>query len=150
MNRILLSIATAFLFCAAAALAQNSSSQTDSQGSQNSAPTASQQGSSSGMQGSEHAKGEQKLTGCVRSSNGEYMLETKKGKTVALAGQDVSAHVGHTVAVHGSWSSAGASDSSSMGSGSSAKAGKSFNVSSVDMISDSCSADKSGTSGKQY
>ncbi len=146
MNRILLSIATAFLFFAAAAFAQNSTSQTDPQRSQDSTPTASQQGSSSGMQGSDNAtKGDQKLTGCLRSVNGAYMLETKKGKSVSLAGQDVSAHVGHTVTVHGSWSSAGASDSS-MGSGSSAKAGKSFNVSSVDMVSDSCSGDNMGKS----
>lgn len=148
MNRILLAIATAFLFFAGA-LAQNSTSQTDPQASQGSSPTASQQRSSSGMQSSDNAKGDQKLTGCVRSTNGEYMLETKKGKSVSLAGQDVSAHVGHTVAVHGSWNSAGASDSSAMGGGANAKAGKSFNVSSVEMISDSCTGDKSGKSSKQ-
>jgi hypothetical protein len=148
MNRISLSIVTAVLFFAAAAFAQYSNSQTSGRGSQDSTATTSRQGSS-GMQGSDNStKGEHKLTGCVRSTNGEYLLETKKGKSVPLAGQDVSAHVGHTVAVHGTWSSAGSSESS-MSSGSGAKGEKSFNVSSVDMISDSCSADKMGKSSKQ-
>ena len=62
------------------------------------------------------------------------MLETKKGKTVALAGQDVSAHVGHEVKVKGTWES-GMSATSSSNSGSS---GKTFNVTEVKMVSDTC------------
>jgi hypothetical protein len=47
--------------------------------------------------------GEHKLKGCVQSQGGQYMLETKKGKTIALAGQDVSADVGDEVRVKGTW-----------------------------------------------
>jgi len=93
-------------------------------------------------------KGEKKLKGCVQSQGGQYTLETKKGKTVALTGQDVSAHVGHEVSVKGTWesgASAGAGVSSS--SGSAAGSEKTFNVASVDMISDTCGGKSKGSSG---
>ena len=93
-------------------------------------------------------KGEKKLKGCVQSQGGQYTLETKKGKTVALTGQDVSAHVGHEVSVKGTWengASAGAGVSSS--SGSTAGSEKTFNVASVDMISDTCGGKSKGSSG---
>jgi hypothetical protein len=82
-------------------------------------------------------KGEKKMKGCVQSQGGQYVLETKKGKAVPLSGQDVSAHVGHEVAVLGTWGGGSNSSMSSTSSGS-ADSGKSFNVSSVEMISDSC------------
>jgi hypothetical protein len=93
-------------------------------------------GDNSGM------KGEKKMKGCVQSQGGQYVLETKKGKAVPLSGQDMSQHAGHQVAVHGTW---GGSSSSSMSSASSGggDSGKSFNVTSVDMISDTC-----GSKGK--
>src|SRR5204863_1116751 len=87
-------------------------------------------------------KSEKKLKGCVQSEGGQYMLQTKKGN-IALTGQDVSAHAGHEVAVKGTWESGGGSNSSAASSGSS---GKTFNVASVDMISDNCSG-KKGSSG---
>ena len=87
-------------------------------------------------------KSEQKLKGCVQSDGGQYVLQTKKGN-INLTGQDVSAHAGHEVAVKGTWESGGGSNSSAASSGSS---GKTFNVASVDMISDSCSG-KKGSSG---
>ncbi len=62
------------------------------------------------------------------------MLETKKGKTVALAGQDVSAHVGHEVSVKGTWESG----MSATSSGNAGASGKTFNVTEVKMISDTC------------
>jgi len=92
-------------------------------------------------------KGEKKLKGCVQSQGGQYTLETKKGKTVALTGQDVSAHVGHEVSVKGTWESgatAGAGVSSSSGA---AGSEKTFNVASVDMISDTCGGKNKGNSG---
>ena len=90
-------------------------------------------------------KTEKKVKGCVQSEGGQYVLQTKKGN-VNLTGQDVSAHVGHEVAVKGMWESGG-SKSSTASSGSS---GKTFNVSSVDMISDTCKEkekEKKGSSG---
>lgn len=87
-------------------------------------------------------KSEKKLKGCVQSEGGQYVLQTKKGN-VALTGQDVSAHSGHEVAVKGMWESGSGSNSSAASSG---KSEKTFNVSSVDMISDSCGG-KKGSSG---
>ena len=87
-------------------------------------------------------KSEKKLKGCVQSEGGQYVLQTKKGN-VALTGQDVSAHAGHEVAVKGMWESGGGSNSSAASTG---KSEKTFNVSNVKMISDSC-GDKKGNSG---
>ena len=87
-------------------------------------------------------KSEKKLKGCVQSEGGQYLLQTKKGN-INLTGQDVSAHVGHEVAVKGMWES-GAGSSSAASSGTS---GKTFNVASVDMVSDTCKENKKGNPG---
>jgi hypothetical protein len=91
-------------------------------------------------------KGEKKLKGCVQSQGGQYVLETKKGKTVALTGQDVSAHVGHEVSVKGAWESGASAGAGVSSSGSTAGSEKSFNVASVDMISDTCGGKSKGSS----
>lgn len=88
-------------------------------------------------------KSEKKLKGCVQSEGGQYVLQTKKGN-INLTGQDVSAHVGHEVAVKGMWESRAGSNSSAASTGSS---GKTFNVASVDMVSDTCKDNKKGNSG---
>src|SRR5438445_7847682 len=109
MRKISLSICLAFAFFVAAAVAQTAPG--GSQGTQNSSPSMSQPsqqpGSSTqqpgmGQSTSDQNSGnqnqnssEKKLKGCVQSQGGQYVLETKKGKQVALTGQDVSAHVGH-------------------------------------------------------
>ncbi|HZR57563.1 MAG TPA: hypothetical protein VFA74_11865 [Terriglobales bacterium] len=167
MKKISLSLITALFFFVAAAVAQSSPSgasnsqgttgsspamngQTGSQGS--TSPGMDQSGTQSGMSDHQSSnsdmKGEKKLKGCVESQGGQYMLATKKGKTVALSGQDVSAHVGHEVAVHGSWGpSSMSSTSAGTSSSASAESGQTFNVTSVDMISDSCGGkNKSDTS----
>ena len=88
-------------------------------------------------------KAEKKMRGCVQSQGGQYVLEGKKGKTVALTGQEVSAHVGHEVWVKGTWESGGAGAGVSSGASE-----KTFNVTSVDMISDTCGGKNSkGNSG---
>jgi hypothetical protein len=89
-------------------------------------------------------KSERKMKGCVQSQGGQYVLETKKGKDVALTGQDVSAHVGHEVAVKGAWEKGGSMSPTSSGTASSNE--KTFNVSSVDMISDTCGGKSKGKS----
>ena len=146
MKRLSLSVCLAFAFFVASAVAQMAPG--GSQGTQNSSPSTSQPGQQPGgmnqpdnntpqtNQGTANQNaGEHKLKGCVQSQGGQYVLETKKGKTVALAGQDVSAHVGHEVAVKGTWES-GMSATSSGNSGTST--GKAFNVTDVKMVSDSC------------
>jgi hypothetical protein len=96
-------------------------------------------------------KGEKKLKGCVQAQGGQATLETKKGKEVALTGQDVSAHNGHEVEVKGAWASGGSMSQTSSGS----SGEKTFNVTEVKMISETCKGSKekgssnmgSGTSG---
>jgi Protein of unknown function (DUF5818) len=138
MKRALLSLAISVVFCATAASAQ-STPQSDTQGTQSSSPSMSQGSSSSsssgmsqGSQGMGHeTKGEKKLKGCIQSEGGQTVLKEKSGKTVALTGQDLSAHVGHEVAVKGNWAGAGDATAASSGGGQ-------FTVSSVDMISENC------------
>lgn len=125
MKKVSLSTAAALVFFVATASAQYTP-----QTSKESSSPAAQQGStpsSSGMQQGAEAKGEKKLKGCIKSENGKYVLEEKNGKKIELTGQDVSAHVGHEVAIHGS-STPGAT-----------KGAEEFNVTSVDMIADTCS-----------
>jgi hypothetical protein len=125
-----------------------------SQGSSSSSQgTMGSQGSSS-TQGSAATKGEKqhKVKGCIRSEGGSYVLEDGHGKTFALnSTEDLSAHVGHEVVVHGTESAGGGSAVS----GGSAGAGeKTINVSKIDMVSDTCKMGgakhehgKTGTSG---
>ena len=161
MKKLSLSVCLAFAFFVATAVAQTTPS--GSQGSQSSSPSMQQPGqqqpggmsqpdnsSSSaqtdqGMSNQNHnsSSGEKKIKGCVQSQGGQYALETKKGKTVALTGQDVSAHVGHEVEVKGTWEK-GMSAASSGNAGSS---DKTLNVTDVKMISDTCSGKGANHSG---
>ena len=84
------------------------------------------------------AKSEKKLKGCIKADGSAFVLEEKKGKHVSLTGQDLAAHVGHTVVVHGTYAAAsGAGTMTSAGA-----AGDQFTVNRVDMVSSSCSGDK--------
>jgi hypothetical protein len=162
MKKFTLSIVVAFTLCVAAAVAQMAPG-SSGQGTQQSSP------SMSGPQGRQQPgmgqpdqndpmgqtqdqtgnnnrmdNGEHKMKGCVQSQGGQYVLETKKGKMVALSGQDVSAHVGHEVSVKGTWSSASAgmspsSSGTASSSGSASSGERTFNVTDVKMISDTCS-----------
>jgi hypothetical protein len=171
MKNLSLSICLAFAFFVTAAVAQSGTAPGNGQGTTGSSPSmqngpgsqqpgqpgTTQPDNSTGMgqtdqtnpnQNTSAKGGEKKLKGCVQSQGGQYVLETKHGKSVALTGQDVSAHVGHEVAVKGMWeggASAGAGVSSSSGGASGAE--KTFNVTSVDMISDSCGGKHKGSSG---
>jgi len=93
--------------------------------------------------------GEKRLKGCIKSENGSYVLEGKRGKEIALSGSaDLASHVGQMVTVRGVWSggsgasnsSAAASSGSSMGNGMSA-AGGPFMVSKLHMESSNCKTD---------
>jgi len=166
MRKLALSLIIAFAFYVTAAAAQaGGGTAPGSQGRQGSSPGmqqpgatqpgATQPGQSPDMgpgandqTGTSNAKSEKKLKGCVESQNGQYVLMTKKGN-VALAGQDVSAHVGHEVAVKGTWDNSG-SNAAPTASSSSGEAGSkgTFNVTEVKMESDQCklkSKDHSGS-----
>jgi hypothetical protein len=102
------------------------------------------------MNSSDNMKGEKTLKGCIESANGSYMLQEKHGKSAMLSSsQDLSAHVGHMVKVHGMWQAGTSSaNSGSMGSTSSANGGtpdhngQTFMVDKLDMVSTQCKMDK--------
>jgi hypothetical protein len=174
-KKTILSLAASLVFLAAMSYAQSTSGD-QSQGTQGSSPTTQQdpsmgQGTSSGqtsgsttgqepssgqnsgsmgqgsatMNHSSDMKGEKKMKGCIASEGGQYMLQDKHGKSTPLSGQDLSAHVGHEVTVHGTWASGGSADASAASSGSPGGA-KTFNVTNVDMVSESCPASKTKSS----
>jgi hypothetical protein len=166
MKKFTISLVVACTLCVAAAVAQMAPSGSG-QGTQQSSPSMnSPRGQQPGMaqpgndttgqtsqneQTGNTASHEKKLKGCVQSQGGQYVLETKKGKAIALTGQDVSAHVGHEVAVKGMWEKGGSSSMSSTAAGSSGSSAsttneKTFNVASVDMISDTCGKTKEKSS----
>ena len=148
MRKVSLSVCVAFAFFVASAVAQMAPG--GSQGTQNSSPSQTQSGT--GQMGSDQgtsqstqsqSNGERTLKGCVRSEGASYVLETKKGREVALAGQDLSAHVGHEVAVKGTFGSGNGMSSTSSGNAGGAE--KTFNVSSVKHISDTCKGAKTSS-----
>jgi len=76
-------------------------------------------------------KGDKTLKGCIQSQNGGYALEEKGGKMAMLtSSQDLSAHVGHTVKVHGMWQN-GSGSMSSSNSGSTDNSGSSDHMGSM-------------------
>jgi len=159
MKKLLLSMCLACAFFVASAAAQMAPG--GSQGTQNSSPSMQQPGqqqpggmnqpdNSSSAQTDQgtanqnhNSMSEKKIKGCVQSQGGQYTLETKKGKTVALTGQDVSAHVGHEVEVKGTWDKG----MSATSSGSTGASSKTLNVTEVRMISDTCSGKGMSHSG---
>ncbi|HZQ23509.1 MAG TPA: DUF5818 domain-containing protein [Terriglobales bacterium] len=113
---------------------------TSSQGSMGQTGTTGQTGSmgQSSDQGNMGKSGkESKVRGCIRSEGGSYMLEDAHGRMWSLtSSQDLSAHVGHEVVVHGTKSGSG---SSSMSNTSSAgNSAGSITADKIDMVSDTC------------
>ena len=163
MKKVLMCSGTALVFLVASAVAQTSSptdpTTPNTQGTQSSSPSMGQQGATSDpaaqgsmSQGSMSGNStdstmkadKTKMKGCIQSQGGQYILQTKRGKDVMLTGQDVSAHVGHEVTLHGAWEAAGGNTSgmSDTSSANASPSGKSFNVTSGDMISDTCTTGK--------
>jgi hypothetical protein len=172
MRKLALSLIVAFAFYVTAAAAQaGGGTAPGPQGTQGSSPSmqqpgatqpgAAQPGQSPNMgpgandqtgatTNTNSNKDEKKLKGCVESQNGQYVLMTKKGN-VALAGQDVSAHVGHEVSVKGTWDNSGSNNANASPTASSSGEASSkgtFNVAEVKMESEQCkikSKDHSGS-----
>ena len=117
-------------------------------------------GSSSGSQGgsdqgatgmqSEHHKGGNTITGCLQGSQGAYTLKHGNKEIAVTSSEDLSAHVGHQVKLHGSWASAGSSESGSTPTSTGEKGSKdrTFNATSIDHVSDTCSG--SSESGEHH
>ena len=177
MRKLSLSLIVAFALYATAAVAQsgNMGGSAGSQGTQGSSPSgqsgaqtqpgqpggpdmgsgtaapSDQTGSANNNMG-DHSQGEKKLKGCIQSQGGQYVLESKHGKSVMLTGQDLAAHVGHEVKVKGTWESGNASGMSSTSSSTTSASGnsageKTFNVTNVEMVSDTCKGSSKNSSG---
>lgn len=169
MRNLVLSIIVAFAICVTAAVAQYGNAGGNQQSTPGSAPAhpgqtqqpgqppdmgpgASQTEQNGPAANTGASKGEKKLKGCIQSQNGQYVLETKKG-SVLLAGQDVSAHVGHEVTLKGTWENSSSPSNSSptaSSSGSESWSKGAFNVTDVKMESDTCkikSKDNTGHMG---
>jgi Protein of unknown function (DUF5818) len=153
MNKLSLALCLAFAFFVASAVAQMAPG--GAQGTQNTNPGMSQPGQHDTQQpgmdqgqnpnNENRSNQERRLKGCVESQGGQYVLETRKGKAIALTGEDVSAHAGHEVALTGNWEKSGAASNSSTANAGTSE--RTFNVTNVKMISDTCTAKSKGTSG---
>lgn len=158
MRTLVLSVCLAFAFFVASAVAQTAPN-AGSPGTQNSSPTMQQPNQQPGQapgvdqqptadqntNTQSHNNGEHKIKGCVESQGGQYMLATKKGKDIPLTGQDVSAHAGHEVALTGTWEKNNGMSSASTGNAGASS--KTFNVTEVKMISETCKGKTSGNMG---
>ena len=98
--------------------------------SEHSAPSM-QQDSRPGSMASSANRGDKVVSGCLRSKDGKYMLESKHHRTIWLSGsEDFAPQVGHTVMVHGSFMSS--TEVSPPGQVSD------FQVKQIDMVADHC------------
>jgi hypothetical protein len=135
--RKLLLLLSVLLLGACWAVAQDSTSQPNSNSSDASASSA-----SSGQTGSTTAGSATSVQGCLSGSSGNYTLSDKNGNTYQLTGDTakLSEHVGHEVKVTGTSSSA-STPSGGTTAGAAGQAGanaQTLEVSSVKHISKTC------------
>ena len=147
MKRTVLTIAAtlAFGLCALAQQKPSNDPRTAPPGADpNTMPTPQQtpDTASSPQTSASDSKGDKKLKGCLRSQGGSIVLEEKKGKQVALAGSGKifsPLTLGTPSPVHGSYAGAAGAPGTAT---STAGAGDQFTVSRIDLVSETCSADK--------
>ena len=135
--RKLLLLLSVLLLGACWAVAQDSTSQPNSNSSDTSASSA-----SSGQTGSTAAGSATSVEGCLSGSSGNYTLSDKNGNTYQLTGDTakLSEHVGHEVKVTGTSSSAPTTGGGAT-AGTTGQAGanaQTLEVSSVKHISKTC------------
>jgi hypothetical protein len=89
---------------------------------------------------------EQVLQGCISSKGGKYFLRSGDGESVVLSGnQNFGLHLGHNVAVRGTFTSPNTEASKPVDSAS-GKAGEpvhEFTVTKLEIVSENCSSDQS-------
>ena len=133
MRRLVL-LLSVLLLGACWAVAQDTTSQTNSNSSETSA--------SSGQTSSATASGTTTVQGCLSGSSGNFTLTDKNGNTYQLTGDTakLSEHVGHEVKVTGTTSSASASaDGTASGTtGQASGNSQTLEVSSMRHISKTC------------
>jgi hypothetical protein len=104
------------------------------QAQDNTAPSASPTQSADEAQNANGNKSGKTLEGCVKQHGSQYVL-SKGGVATVLTGADVSSYVGQKVRLHGSYSG---SDIGTHASADAGAGGNAFDVTSVDVISDTC------------
>jgi hypothetical protein len=89
-------------------------------------------------------KGEQQITGCIRSENDKYQLESKPRKKIWLSGpMDFAPHSGHTVTVSGSFLNDSNNNATAPANGgtepkAATREGSNFQVTKLEMVSGTC------------
>ncbi len=134
---------------AAASMIQISAIRASAQSSSDNSSHSMQQDSQPASLASSLNKSERKITGCIRSENGKYVVENSPQKKLWLSGpEDLAPQVGHTVVLYGTYlNSTAPANRGKAGQKkpleSSAKAQESnFQVSKVEMVSDTCATNK--------
>jgi hypothetical protein len=150
-----LCILTALFALSWASAQTGGSSQGQTGGSTDQASSTDQQQTKKGMKKG-GKKGETTLTGCLSGPNaeGNYELQHGAKKVEVSSSEDLKAHVGHTVKLHGSYVKAAAMEKGEAGEkGEAAEKGgmkeekgeRHFNATSIDHVSDTC---KGGAMGE--
>lgn len=125
------------------------------QSSTDTPPHSMQQDSQPASLASSLNQGESKLTGCIRSDNGKYIVETKLHKRVWLSGpEDLAPHAGHSVILYGTYlngsipANAARAEQKKSEQPSQARQGNNFQVSKIEMLSDTCASSKAKASDR--
>ncbi|MGA9800562.1 MAG: hypothetical protein WBQ68_16230, partial [Terriglobales bacterium] len=120
--------------------------QASAQSSPDNSPHSMQQDSQPPSLASSLNNGERKITGCIRSEKGKYALEKKGHKKVWLSGpEDFAPHAGHTVILYGTYlngstpANSGQADPNKASQPSASRQETNFQVTKVEMVSDTCS-----------
>ena len=124
---------------------QTSTTQASAQSSPDSPPHSMQQDSQTPSLASSLNRGEKNITGCIRSENGKYVLESQLHKKVWLSGaEDFAPHAGHTVTLSGTYlngsvpANGGRADRKKSSDPSANPQESDFQVTKVEMVSDTC------------
>ena len=130
-------------------LIPTSAIQTFAQSSSDNSPHSMQQDSQPPSLASSLNKGEARISGCIRSDKGKYVLERKLHKKVWLSGpEDFAQHAGHTVILYGTYLN-GSTPANSRQAGQKKSSEPSpnrqesnFQVTKVETVSDTCAGNK--------
>jgi hypothetical protein len=144
MKKVLCMLAVMFALSWASAQTTGSSGQSSS--------SSGDQATHKGM----HKGGAATLTGCLSGPNdeGAYVLEHGSRKVEVGGNDELSKHVGHTVKLHGTWSTEsaiGEKESSEKGEAKEEKGEhRHFKVASIDHVSDTCEKSAGGMAGHKH
>jgi hypothetical protein len=153
--KLRLSLLAPYAVFVGVSLIQSSTTQASAQSFPDSPPHSMQQDSQPASLASSLNKGERKLTGCIRSDNGQYVVESKLHKKVWLSGpEDFAPHTGHTVILYGTYlngsapANSGRADQKKSSEHSPNRQENNFQVTKVEMVSDTCAVNKARTSDR--